>query len=335
MSTSPGSAVLIDGFGRTVDYLRISVTDRCDFRCTYCMAEAMTFLPRSYVLSLEEIQLIANAFVSLGVEKIRITGGEPLVRNNVVSLLQSLHRLQGLNELVMTTNGAQLEKHAQPLHQAGVSRLNISIDSLKADKFREITRVGDLDRVLRGIDAARRVGFERIKLNTVIQSGINDGEVNDLLEFCLARELDITFIEEMPLGRINEHGRRRHFCSSDDVKGIIDDRYSLIPTNESSKGPARYFRISGTSTRVGFISPHSHNFCGQCNRVRLTAEGRLLLCLGSEHSVDLRAVVRRHPGQLAPLQDAIINAMELKPKSHEFDLDSEPEIVRFMNMTGG
>jgi cyclic pyranopterin phosphate synthase len=301
------------------------------------MAEEMTFLPRSHILSLEEIQLIASAFVSLGVAKIRITGGEPLVRKNVLSLLQTLHRLegQGLKELVMTTNGAQLEKYAQPLRQAGVSRLNISIDSLDADKFRDITRVGKLDRVLRGIEAARRAGFERIKLNAVIQSGLNDDEVNDLLEFCLARELDITFIEEMPLGWINESGRRQRFCSSDDVKAIIEGRYSLMPTDESSMGPARYFRLPGTSTRVGFISPHSHNFCGQCNRVRLTAEGRLLLCLGNEHSVDLRAVVRRHPGQLPPLQDAITHAMDLKPKSHQFDLDSKPEIVRFMNMTGG
>ncbi len=316
--------------------MRISVTDRCDFRCTYCMAEEMTFLPRSHILSLEEIQLIASAFVSLGVAKIRITGGEPLVRKNVLSLLQTLHRLEGLKELVMTTNGAQLEKYAQPLRQAGVSRLNISIDSLDADKFREITRVGKLDRVLRGIEVARRSGFERIKLNAVIQSGLNDDEVNDLLEFCLSRELDITFIEEMPLGHINEIGRRQRFCSSDDVKAIIENRYSLFPTDESSMGPARYFRLPGTtSTRVGFISPHSHNFCGQCNRVRLTAEGRLLLCLGNEHSVDLRAVVRRHPGQIAPLQEAITHAMDLKPKSHHFDLDSKPDIVRFMNMTGG
>ncbi len=335
MSATPNSEVLTDGFGRRVDYLRISVTDRCDFRCTYCMAEEMTFLPRSQILSLEELQLIATAFVSLGVTKIRITGGEPLVRNNVVSLLQALRRLDGLQELVMTTNGSQLEKFAGALHQAGVSRLNISIDSLQADKFLSITRVGKLDRVLRGIEAARRAGFQRIKLNAVIQRGLNDDEVNDLLEFCLKRELDITFIEEMPLGRVNEHGRRLGFCSSEDVKAIIDGKHSLFPTTETSKGPARYFRIAGTSTRVGFISPHSHNFCELCNRVRLTAEGRLLLCLGNEHSVDLRTVTRRHPGQLAPLQDAIVDAMALKPKSHEFDLDSEPQIVRFMNMTGG
>ncbi len=335
MSANPDSTVLIDRFGRHVDYVRISVTDRCDFRCVYCMAEEMTFLPRSHILTLEELRLIAHAFVNLGVKKIRITGGEPLVRNNVVSLLHSLNGLEGLQELVMTTNGSQLEKYARPLRQAGVSRLNISIDSLQADKFQAITRVGKLDRVLQGIEAARNAGFERIKLNAVIQRGHNDDEVNDLLEFCLARDLDITFIEEMPLGRVNEHGRKQHFCSSDEVKAIIEGRYPLIPTTESSKGPSRYFKLPGTATRVGFISPHSHNFCGQCNRVRLTAEGRLLLCLGNEHSVDLRAVVRQHPGQLAPLQEAIIGAMALKPKSHQFDLDAEPQIVRFMNMTGG
>ncbi len=327
--------MLVDGFGRHVDYVRISVTDRCDFRCVYCMAEEMKFLPRSQILSLEELQLIASAFVSLGVVKIRITGGEPLVRSNVVSLLQAIHGLNGLEELVMTTNGSHLAKYAQPLRQAGVSRLNISIDSLKADKFQQITRVGKLDKVLDGIEAARRAGFSRIKINAVIQRGQNDDEVIDLLEFCLARDLDITFIEEMPLGHVSEHGRNHLYCSSDDVKAMIDAHYALIPTTESSKGPARYYRLSGTTTRIGFISPHSHNFCGQCNRVRLTAEGRLLLCLGNEHSVDLRTIVRQYPGQLVPLQDAIIGAMQLKPKSHEFDLDSKPQIVRFMNMTGG
>lgn len=331
-STTPE---LVDGFGRQVDYVRISVTDRCDFRCVYCMAEEMTFLPRNQILSLEELHLIARAFVNLGVVKIRITGGEPMVRNNVVSLLQSIHGLPGLEELVMTTNGSQLEKYAGPLRRAGVSRLNISVDSLQAGKFERITRVGKLNKVLNGIEAARLEGFKRIKLNAVIQSGQNDDEVVDLLEYCLARDLDITFIEEMPLGVVSEHGRKQHYCSSDEVRAIIEAQYPLIPTTETSKGPSRYYRLPGTTTRIGFISPHSHNFCDQCNRVRLTAEGRLLLCLGNEHSVDLRTIVRQNPGQLAPLQDAIIGAMQLKPKSHEFDLDSSPQIVRFMNMTGG
>lgn len=331
-STTPE---LVDGFGRQVDYVRISVTDRCDFRCVYCMAEEMKFLPRNQILSLEELHLIARAFVNLGVVKIRITGGEPMVRNNVVSLLQSIHGLPGLEELVMTTNGSQLEKYAGPLRRAGVSRLNISVDSLQAGKFERITRVGKLNKVLNGIEAARLEGFKRIKLNAVIQSGQNDDEVVDLLEYCLARDLDITFIEEMPLGQVSEQSRKQHYCSSDEVRAIIEEQYPLIPTTETSKGPSRYYRLPGTTTRIGFISPHSHNFCDQCNRVRLTAEGRLLLCLGNEHSVDLRTIVRQSPGQLAPLQDAIIGAMQLKPKSHEFDLDSGPQIVRFMNMTGG
>jgi cyclic pyranopterin phosphate synthase len=334
VSNEPTPA-LIDNFGRTVDYVRISVTDRCDFRCVYCMAEEMEFLPRADILSLEEFALVARAFVSLGVKKIRITGGEPLVRNNIVSLMHSIHQLAGLRELVMTTNGSQLVKFAQPLREAGVSRLNISIDSLQADRFLRITRTGKLDKVLQGIEAARQAGFERIKLNAVIQRGQNDDEVLDLIEFCLARQLDISFIEEMPLGQVSEHSRAEQYCSSDDVRAIIEQRYPLLPTTESTSGPSRYFRLADAPIRIGFISPHSHNFCDQCNRVRLTAEGRLLLCLGNEHSVDLRAVLRQHPGELAPLQTAIVEAMHLKPASHQFDLDAPPQIVRFMNMTGG
>ena len=328
-------AALVDKFGRHVDYVRISVTDRCDFRCVYCMAEEMQFLPRSAILSLEEIELIATAFVSLGVKKIRITGGEPLVRSNILSLMHSIHQLEGLEELVMTTNGSQLAKCAQDLREAGVSRLNISIDSLQPDKFQRITRVGKLDKVLQGIAAARDAGFKRIKLNAVIQKGQNDDEILDLVDFCIARDLDLTFIEEMPLGRVSDHSRAEQYCSSDEVRAIIESAHRLLPTTETSNGPSRYYRLVNSPIRLGFISPHSHNFCAQCNRVRLTAEGRLLLCLGNEHSVDLRAIVRKHPGELAPLQQAIVDAMELKPESHEFDLEGEPQIVRFMNMTGG
>jgi cyclic pyranopterin phosphate synthase len=329
------AAPLVDKFGRCVDYVRISVTDRCDFRCVYCMAEEMEFLPRSAILSLEEIELVATAFVGLGVKKIRITGGEPLIRRNILSLMHSLHQLDGLEELVMTTNGSQLGKCADALRDAGVSRLNISIDSLQADKFQRITRVGKLDKVLQGIEAARNAGFKRIKLNAVIQKGQNDDEILDLVAFCMARDLDLTFIEEMPLGHVSDHSRAEQYCSSDEVRAIIESEHSLLPTTETSNGPSRYYRLANSPIRLGFISPHSHNFCALCNRVRLTAEGRLLLCLGNEHSVDLRAIVRQYPGELAPLQQAIVEAMELKPESHEFDLEGEPQIVRFMNMTGG
>lgn len=326
---------LVDKFGRHVDYIRISVTDRCDFRCTYCMAEDMEFLPRSQILSLEEIELVARAFVGLGVSKIRVTGGEPLVRNNILSLLGAINGMDGLRELVMTTNGSQLPKYATGLVEAGVSRLNISIDSLQADKFRRITRVGSLDKVLAGIDSARQAGFKRIKLNVVVQKGRNDDEILDLLAFCLAKQLDLTFIEEMPLGNVGEDNRAARYFSSDEVRAVVESRYTLVPTTETSPGPSRYYRLADAPIRVGFISPHSHNFCDQCNRVRLTAEGRLLLCLGNEHSVDLRAVLRQHPGQLEPLQEAIVAAMELKPERHHFDPSKEPQILRFMNMTGG
>lgn len=326
---------MVDNFGRSVDYVRISVTDRCDFRCVYCMAEEMQFLPRDKILKLEEIELIARAFTSLGVSKIRITGGEPLVRRNILSLLESLNQLPGLEELVMTTNGSQLDKYAPGLRAAGVSRLNISIDSLRPERFQRITRVGKLDKVLAGIEAAREVGFERIKLNAVILKQHNDDEVLDLVEFCLQRDLDLSFIEEMPLGEVGEHNRAEQYCSSDEVRAIIETRYPLLPTTETTNGPSRYYRMADTTTKLGFISPHSHNFCEQCNRVRLTAEGRLLLCLGNEHSVDLRAITRQYPGQLEPLRDAIIQSMQLKPLRHDFSLDESPKILRFMNMTGG
>lgn len=335
MILDKSASQLVDKFGRRVDYLRISVTDRCDFRCVYCMAEEMQFLSRQHILSLEEIEQIAAAFVSLGVSKIRITGGEPLVRNNILSLLKSLRRLPGLEELVMTTNGSQLARYADQLCDAGVSRLNISIDSLQADRFTRITRVGKLDKVLQGIEVARQAGFRRIKLNAVIQKGQNDDEILPLLEFCLQRGLDLSFIEEMPLGHVGEHNRAEQYCSSDEVRAMIETRYPLIPTTETSNGPSRYYRLADSPIRLGFISPHSHNFCSLCNRVRLTAEGRLLLCLGNEHSADLRAVVRQYPGQLEPLRSAIVQAMALKPERHEFSLDGEPQIVRFMNMTGG
>jgi len=328
-------AQLIDRFGRAVTYLRMSVTDRCDFRCVYCMSEHMTFLPRAQILSLEEMAFIGETFVELGVKKIRLTGGEPLVRHNVEQLFAQLGALEGLQELTFTTNGSHLEQYAERLREAGVKRINISLDSLKAERFRELTRIGDLHQVLRGIEKAREVGFDRIKLNAVILKGRNSDEVLDLLEFALERGLDISYIEEMPLGQITEHHRGEAFCSSQELRDLIGEKFELQSTNETSGGPSRYWRIPGYESRVGFISPHSENFCDTCNRVRLTVEGRLLLCLGNEHSVDLREVVRNHPGDKEKLVEAIMHGMSIKPERHHFSLDDEPQILRFMNTTGG
>lgn len=325
---------LVDDFGRRIRYVRLSVTDRCDFRCVYCMSEEMTFLPRDEVLSLEEIALLARAFVELGVEKIRLTGGEPLVRRDIGKLVDEIGALEGLKDFSMTTNGAGLAKHATQLKAAGMSRLNISLDSLDPERFKALTRTGDLDKVIAGIRAAREEGF-RIKLNAVVLKGRNDHEVVSLVEFAREEGLDISFIEEMPLGQVSDHGRDETFCSSDDVQARIETRYPLIPTLEDSLGPARYFRMADSESRVGFISPHSHNFCSTCNRVRVTVEGRLLLCLGNEHSLDLRDIMRRHPGDIEPLKAAIIDAMHLKPERHHFTTDGDVQIVRFMNMTGG
>lgn len=325
---------LIDRFGREVSYVRLSVTDRCDFRCVYCMAEDMTFLPRRDILTLEELALIGRAFVELGVGKIRLTGGEPLVRRNVAQLVRELRSLPGLRELTLTTNGSRLAQHADELRAAGLDRINISLDSLDPEVFRSITRVGDLAAVLAGIEAARAVGFRRLKLNAVILRGRNDGEILDLVNFARARGLDLAFIEEMPLGRIDEHNRALSFCSSDAIRATIGAVYPLTPSTETSGGPARYYRMADSASRIGFISPHSHNFCHLCNRVRVTVEGRLLLCLGNEHSVDLRGVLR-DGGDIEALKSAIRSAMILKPERHHFELDGEAQIVRFMNMTGG
>jgi len=329
------SETLIDPFDRRISYLRISVTDRCDFRCVYCMAEDMTFLPRAQVLSLEEIETIARNFVALGVRKIRLTGGEPLVRRGIEDLAARLSALPGLRELCLTTNGGRLAEAAGPLADAGVDRINISLDSLRPDRFRELTRTGDLGRVLKGIEAARQAGFRRIKLNAVIMEGRNEDEIVDLVDFALERQLDLSFIEEMPLGIIDEHDRAEAFCSSDTVRERIRRKYHLEPVVETTGGPSRYYRIDDQPSRIGFISPHSHNFCGDCNRVRLTAEGRLLLCLGNENATDLRALVRRYPGEEERLREAIRTAITFKPERHHFNLDEEPQILRFMNATGG
>ena len=328
---------LIDRFQRQVDYVRLSITDRCDFRCVYCMAEEMTFVPKPDVLTLEELYRVSQAFVELGVGKIRLTGGEPLIRNNILTLVQRLGRLEGLDQLVLTTNGSQLQRLAGKLREHGVKRVNVSLDSLNARKFRHLTRHGNLEQVIAGIDAAIGAGFDRIKINAVILKGRNEDEVLDLVDLARDRAIDLAFIEEMPLGLIDEHDRALSFCSSDEIRDIISQRYTLDSLGEpdSTAGPARFFSMPDSPTQIGFISPHSNNFCHLCNRVRVTVEGRLLLCLGNEHSVDLRAVLRSPDYTMDGLKWAIVNAMAIKPERHYFADDAKPQIVRFMNMTGG
>jgi cyclic pyranopterin phosphate synthase len=334
-TTTDNTNQLIDRFGRHVTYARLSVTDRCDFRCVYCMSEDMTFLPRAQVLTLEEIYTLARTFTELGVTKLRLTGGEPLVRRNILWLVREMGKLQGLKELTLTTNGSQLDRMAGHLSDAGVKRINVSLDSLDEARFHTITRVGDLNKVLRGIEAARAAGFKKLKLNTVILKGRNEDEIVDLVDYVVARGMDISFIEEMPLGLVDEHDRALTFYSSDEVRRDIETRYRLTPTTETTGGPARYYRVADTNSRVGFISPHSHNFCESCNRVRVTVQGHLLLCLGQEHSVDLRHVMRANPGDASRLRQAIIDSMDIKPKGHDFDLSRQVVIMRHMSVTGG
>jgi cyclic pyranopterin phosphate synthase len=327
--------MLIDQFGRKVDYIRLSITDRCDFRCVYCMAEDMTFLPRDEVLSLEEYARLVKVFVSLGVSKVRITGGEPLVRKNAIQLFENIGQLQGLRELVLTTNGSQLEHHAYALKQSGVRRINISLDSLDATRFRRITRVGELDKVLSGIAAAKQAGFENIKLNALLMRGINDDEALPLAAFAVEHGLDISFIEEMPLGEVN-HARGTSYVSNEETLALLRSRYDLISSSESTGGPARYWKIPHSTTKIGFISPNSHNFCESCNRVRISCKGELYLCLGQENKVDLRPLLRESPDDDRPLKHAIINSMQAKPKGHDFDLmRAVPAVIRFMSHTGG
>ncbi|MCP5175495.1 MAG: GTP 3',8-cyclase MoaA [Moraxellaceae bacterium] len=326
---------LIDGFGRQITYVRLSVTDRCDFRCVYCMDEEMTFLPRQHILSLEELYRLGRVLVSLGVSKIRLTGGEPLIRQNIVWLVQKLAALEGLKELTLTTNGSQLARLAQPLKDAGLSRINISLDSLQPERFKQITRTGQLSEVLAGIKAAQQAGFKHIKLNCVMMRGRNDDEILDIVNFARQQQLDLAFIEEMPLGVITEHERAQTFISNDDIRQQISVVYPLLAATDVTGGPARYYRMSDSNSRIGFISPHSHNFCDTCNRVRVTVEGRLLLCLGNEHSADLKVPLRDFVDDDQPLIDTLFKALPLKPERHHFDLAQEPQIVRFMNMTGG
>jgi cyclic pyranopterin phosphate synthase len=299
------------------------------------MAEEMTFLPRNEILSLEEIYTLAKTFVELGVKKIRITGGEPLVRKGALELLAQLGELDDLRELVLTTNGSQLVTAAPILKAAKVKRLNISLDTLNAEKFKELTRTGDLQNVLNGIEAAKKVGFESIKLNAVILKNRNHHEVCDLVQFAIDNALDISFIEEMPLGIVEKHNRAEAYYSSDEIRADLAARFELQKSSDNTGGPSDYYRVAKTQTRVGFISPHSHNFCNTCNRVRLTVEGRLLLCLGNEHSVNLKDVLRASDFSLEKLKQTIIDSMQIKPEKHEFNVKEQPVIFRYMNMTGG
>ena len=324
---------LVDQFGRTIDYIRLSITDRCDFRCVYCMSESMTFLPRNEVLSLEDCARLVKIFVGLGVSKVRITGGEPLVRKNAMWLFEEIG--QYVPELVLTTNGSQLERQANALKKAGVKRINISIDSLKLEVFKKITRTGDLNKVLAGLQASIDAGLEGIKINTVLMRGSNDDEAADLVQFAIDKKIDISFIEEMPLGLV-DYARESTFVSNIETLKLLQSKYLLLPSTETTGGPARYWRITDTQTKIGFISPHSHNFCESCNRVRITCKGELYLCLGQEDKLDLMPLLREHQNDDAPIITAILNSMTIKPKGHDFDLRrAQPTVVRFMSHTGG
>lgn len=335
MKNKSGQTGLIDSFGRTIDYIRISITDRCDFRCVYCMTEDMSFLPRAKILTLEEIALLCEIFVDLGIKKIRLTGGEPLVRKNVIELMNNIGKLAGLKELTITTNGSQLEKYSEKIKKAGVSRINISLDTLDEKKFKELTRTGDLRSVLRGIEAARQTNFKRIKINSVILKNRNSDEVLKLAQFAIRNDFDISFIEEMPLGAIVEHDRAEAFYSSDQIIKDLKKTLTLEKSDVKTNGPSRYLRVKGTKTKIGFISPHSNKFCSECNRIRLTAEGQLLLCLGQENSIDLKELLRRKPTDKSIIKDAVISSIKNKPKEHFFELKEQPVILRFMSHTGG
>ncbi|MBJ7539639.1 GTP 3',8-cyclase MoaA [Marinomonas transparens] len=326
---------LIDPFGRRIDYLRISVTDRCDFRCTYCMDEDVTFLSKSHILSLEEIVVVAKTFIAMGTKRIRITGGEPLVRKNILWAIEQIANTSGLEELTITTNGSQLHNMAQDLLNVGVSRINISLDTLQADRFFALTRKDKFQQVINGIEKAAELPFKRLKINSVMLKNHNDDELYDLANFALERNMDISFIEEMPLGIISDHSRAATYLSSDDVIETLSQHFSLTPSSITTSGPTRYYQVAGYDHRIGVISPHSHNFCDTCNRVRLTAEGRLLLCLGNEHSKDLKPYIRDILPSTPPLEDAIIEALALKPQKHHFNLEEAPQILRFMSATGG
>jgi cyclic pyranopterin phosphate synthase len=337
---------LIDGFGRRITYVRLSVTDRCDFRCTYCMPLGMQFLPRADVLTLEEIDQIATAFVARGVTRIRLTGGEPLVRKGLPDLVGRLGRLlgpgsdgsgpdgPGLSELTLTTNGSQLARHAHTLAAAGIRRINVSLDTLDPARFRAITRTGTLAPVLEGIAAATEAGLA-VKINMVALNGLNDDEILPMAAWCAAHGHDLTFIETMPLGAIEED-RTDRYLPLTEVRRRLEARYTLTPSPERTGGPARYVRVAETGQRLGFITPLTHNFCESCNRVRVTATGTLFMCLGQDDRVELRDLLRA--GGPAALDSALDRAMQLKPRGHDFVIErraAPPAVARHMSLTGG
>ena len=329
---------LVDRFGRSITYLRVSVTDRCDFRCVYCMSENMSFLPRRDLLTLEELDRICSAFVQRGVRKLRITGGEPLVRKNIVWLFQALsrHLEQGrLDEVTLTTNGSQLKRYAAELKSAGVERINVSLDTLRADRFRAITRWGDLSTVMHGLDAADAVGL-KVKINAVALKGTNEDEIDDLLRFAHGRGYDLTLIETMPLGEVDGE-RHDQYLPLSIVRARLLDRWTLEESNYTTGGPARYVRVKETGGRLGFITPMTHNFCESCNRVRVTCTGTLYMCLGQDDAADLRAPLRASESD-ERLVEAIREAITRKPKGHDFVIDrrnARPAVARHMSTTGG
>ncbi len=335
---APATPTLVDPFGRAIDYLRVSVTDRCDFRCVYCMSEDMAFLPRRDLLTLEELDRLCSAFVARGTRKLRITGGEPLVRRDIMQLFRSLSRHLDsgqLRELTLTTNGSRLAQHAAELAACGVRRVNVSIDTLNPEKFRAITRRGDLATVLKGIDAAQANNLA-VKLNVVALKGVNDAEVFDLVAFAHGRGMEITFIEVMPLGEIGEN-RVDQYWPLTEVRDALRTRWTLDPTLHCSGGPARYYTVAETGGRVGFITPLTHNFCESCNRVRVTCTGTLYMCLGQEDAADLRTPLRASESNEA-LDHAITEAIARKPKGHDFVIDRatrQPAVGRHMSVTGG
>lgn len=332
------TAPMVDPFGRSVSYLRVSVTDRCDFRCVYCMSEHMTFLPKKDLLTLEELDRLCSAFVAKGVKKLRITGGEPLVRKNIMWLLRSLSRHLDdgtLEELTLTTNGSQLSKFASELYDCGVRRINVSLDTLSPDKFKAITRWGDLETVINGIAAAERAGL-RIKINAVALKGVNDDEIDDLMRFAHGRGADLTLIETMPMGDI-EGDRTDQYLPLSLVRAQMMERWTLRDIPLRTGGPARYVEVEETGGRVGFITPMTHNFCESCNRVRLTCTGTLYMCLGQDDAADLRAALRASDDDEL-LSAAIDEAISRKPKGHDFIIDrrtNRPSVGRHMSVTGG
>jgi cyclic pyranopterin phosphate synthase len=333
----PLRSALIDPFGRTISYLRVSVTDRCDFRCVYCMAEDQTFLPKRDVLSLEELDRLCSAFVARGVRRLRLTGGEPLVRKNVMGLVRSLarHLGRGLDELTLTTNGSQLARFAGELADCGVRRINVSVDTLDPVKFRAITRWGDLDRVRAGIDAARAAGL-KVKINAVALKGVNEDEFDDLIRWAHGDGMDLTLIETMPMGEVGAD-RTDQYLPLSTVRARLAERWTLSDIAYKTGGPARYVTVAETGGRIGFITPMTHNFCEGCNRVRVTCTGTLFMCLGQEDSADLRAPLRASESDEL-LHAAIDEAIARKPKGHDFVIDRNhrgPAVSRTMSVTGG